>query len=287
VESVFEMDSFTSNRHRWVVCKFNGLCLINRNMFEAPEDFPESLPDEPLNYDKSRQLVDDWSNVARISGIDWEMRNGEKVCVSLIFHTQDGRGFGVYWDDGEWEVLEKYDVCENILEIPCSDDELVEFVDSNTTDESKYYVYVLSCKLPDKETAEKRVKNLYPPKTKEEVRGYFIENNSVRWNERSEAEQNRILERESGFNPPGWFREGLRAESAYYVGYTNNVQKRIKEHLEGADAGGAYFTEVFPPTHLVEIHGFNTKSEAKEAESRVRSEMGPGFWNDDVVSYSM
>lgn len=242
-------------------------------MFWAPEDFPNSLPKEPLNYEANQRLVEEWQNVTRINDVNWEMMEGEKVCINMIFHTEDGRGFGVNWQDGGWNVLERYDMAEGNLEIPCAEDKLNQFIDSITCDEDEYYVYVLACELPDEKTAEKRAKELYPPKTKREVRDWFLENNRENWNDFSEGKKSKILDRESGFSAPSWFYNALNAESIYYVGFTDDVNRRIEKHIEGIEVNGAYFTEVFPPTHLVEVYGFETMEEAREGESEVGSEI--------------
>lgn len=255
---------------------------IVSNMFRAPEDFPDSLPEAPLNYEGTNRLVEEWQNVERINDVTWDMIGGEKVCVQMIFHTSDGRGYGVNWEEDEWNVLERYNMANGNLKIPCTENKLNEFVDSTTSEEDVYYVYVLACELPDEKRAEERAKRLYPPQTKSEVRDWFLENNRKNWNEFSDSKKSKVLERESGFNPPSWFFNALNAESVYYVGFTDNVNRRVKKHLEGIEVDGAHFTEVFHPTQLVEVYGYETLEAASDGESKVGSEL---LDYPDVVAY--
>jgi len=251
-------------------------------MFKAPEDLPNSLPEEPQNVRGTRQLAEEWENVTRINDLRWEMKEGEKVCEYFILHTENDRGFVVNWSGGGWDVSERYNMSEEIIEIPCTEDRIKRFIDSNTGSGDEYYVYVLACELPDKETAVERAKELYPPKTKEEVREFFRKNNTEDWGDKRHMEKKNILKRESGFNPPSWFDNALKAESAYYVGYTDDLNKRIRSHLQEVEADGAHFTEVFPPTHLVEVYGYGTDQTAQEWESKIGSEI---LNYPDIVAY--
>ena len=40
-------------------------------------------------------------------------------------------------------------------------------------------------------------------------------------------------------------------ENKYYIGYTDNIKKRIQEHIDGK---GSSFTIKYRPTSLVKVH---------------------------------
>ncbi|MFB6185303.1 MAG: GIY-YIG nuclease family protein [Halobacteriaceae archaeon] len=159
------------------------------------------------------------------------------------------------------------------VDLPASEDEISSFVTQTTTDSSRYYVYVLECENLSDTKIRERAKALFPPKTKDEVREVLEEENPKFPDEFSESEISKALERESGFNPPSWVHNAIRAEEIYYVGYSPDVVSRIKQHIEGTESGGAYFTEVVPPTKLCEVNGYKTKEEALEAENEKGREL--------------
>lgn len=157
---------------------------------------------------------------------------------------------------------------ESVLNLPATKWQIHSFVEQTTPDSSSYYVYILKCETPPDETIRKRVKQLYPPKTKQEVREWFEENNPLWPDEFSEEKRERTLERESGYDPPGWAHIATDAEENYYVGATTDVAERITDHLNGSSAGGAHFTEVLPPIKLCDVEGYETEEEAYEAETQ-------------------
>ncbi len=57
------------------------------------------------------------------------------------------------------------------------------------------------------------------------------------------------------------------ADGSLYAGWTNNLEKRVKTHNEGA---GAKYTRGRRPVKLVYARGFNTKSEAMAEEVRLK-----------------
>jgi hypothetical protein len=63
------------------------------------------------------------------------------------------------------------------------------------------------------------------------------------------------------------------SERLYYVGYASDVPKRIREHLSGADSGGAKFTNMFAPQGLVDVTWFETERSAREYEPRRAEEL--------------
>ncbi|CAH0347563.1 GIY-YIG nuclease family protein [Bacillus sp. CECT 9360] len=56
-------------------------------------------------------------------------------------------------------------------------------------------------------------------------------------------------------------------DESLYAGYTNNLEKRIKQHNEGK---GAKYTRGRGPVELVYQDGFRTKTEAMQAEYRFK-----------------
>ena len=54
---------------------------------------------------------------------------------------------------------------------------------------------------------------------------------------------------------------------AYYAGYTNDLEKRIKLHNEGK---GAKYTRGRAPVKLIYYESFATKREAMQAEYRFK-----------------
>lgn len=159
------------------------------------------------------------------------------------------------------------------IELPADKRKIEGFVQNNTEGEPDYFVYVLECETSREKEARERAEDLFPPKTKEEVRQYQKEKNSEHWENFSEGKKQQVMQRESGFNPPMWYWEALDAANAYYVGYTPNVSVRINQHIEGTASVGARFTKVFPPTNLVEVHGFQDKDRALNAENEVALEL--------------
>lgn len=60
----------------------------------------------------------------------------------------------------------------------------------------------------------------------------------------------------------------LTERNTYYCGYTDDVEKRYKAHLEGH---GAKYTRANKPTKLLWQKEFNSKSEAMKEESRIKA----------------
>lgn len=182
----------------------------------------------------------------------------------------------------------------NRIELPADKQSVENFVKDSTEQGSEHFVYVLECTDRDKKTAREQVKKLYNLGTKEDLRyfqedyntedlRYFQKNiNTEEKKESAESGRKKLTEHKSGFNPPSWYYLALDAEKVYYVGYTASVYSRIDQHMEGASSGGAYFTSVFPPTHLVEVYGFQDKERAYEAEI----ETGSKLTSDNKYAYN-
>lgn len=59
----------------------------------------------------------------------------------------------------------------------------------------------------------------------------------------------------------------LVENNSLYCGYTDDVEKRFKAHLEGR---GAKFTRAHKPVKIVYTKEFSTKSEAMKEEYRIK-----------------
>lgn len=59
----------------------------------------------------------------------------------------------------------------------------------------------------------------------------------------------------------------LTVNNTYYCGYTDDVEKRFKAHLEGH---GAKYTRANKPVKIVWQKEFETKSEAQKEEYRIK-----------------
>ncbi len=59
----------------------------------------------------------------------------------------------------------------------------------------------------------------------------------------------------------------LTENNSFYCGYTDDVEKRFKAHLEGK---GAKYTRAHKPIKIVYKKEFQTKSEAMKEEFRIK-----------------
>jgi len=62
----------------------------------------------------------------------------------------------------------------------------------------------------------------------------------------------------------------LTQRNTLYCGYTDNVEKRFKEHLSGK---GAKYTRANKPIKIVYQKEFNSKSEAQKEEYRIKHKL--------------
>ena len=62
----------------------------------------------------------------------------------------------------------------------------------------------------------------------------------------------------------------LTEKNTLYCGYTDNLEKRFKEHLCGK---GAKYTRAFKPIKIVYYKEFTSKSEALKEEYRIKHKM--------------
>jgi tRNA/rRNA methyltransferase len=58
------------------------------------------------------------------------------------------------------------------------------------------------------------------------------------------------------------------ADGSYYVGHTDDVERRIAQHASGPSSG---YTETRLPVQLAWFEEFPTREEAKAAEAQVRN----------------
>jgi putative endonuclease len=59
----------------------------------------------------------------------------------------------------------------------------------------------------------------------------------------------------------------LCIDNSFYIGSTNNVEKRFKDHIEGR---GARYTKSHPPDKMIYQEKFATKSEALKREIQLK-----------------
>ncbi|MBD5402089.1 GIY-YIG nuclease family protein [bacterium] len=62
----------------------------------------------------------------------------------------------------------------------------------------------------------------------------------------------------------------LTERNTLYCGYTDDVEKRFKQHLEGK---GAKYTRANKPVKLVYQRSFDTKQEALKEEYRIKHKL--------------
>lgn len=62
----------------------------------------------------------------------------------------------------------------------------------------------------------------------------------------------------------------LTERNTLYCGYTDDVEKRFKEHLSGK---GAKYTKANKPVKIVYTKEFDTKSEAQKEEYRIKHKL--------------
>lgn len=62
-------------------------------------------------------------------------------------------------------------------------------------------------------------------------------------------------------------------ECVYYVGYSDDVSKRMRRHAKGMTYGGAKFLSLFKPVELVEVTWHETEAAARKVEKRRAGEL--------------
>lgn len=71
---------------------------------EAPDDFPDALPNLPPTVDEIYQLLEVWTNVRSINSLRAEDWDGARRSEYMLWTTEDNRQFRVIWDE-EREVF--------------------------------------------------------------------------------------------------------------------------------------------------------------------------------------
>lgn len=59
------------------------------------------------------------------------------------------------------------------------------------------------------------------------------------------------------------------SDDTYYVGCTNNLEKRLKQHNESKS--GAHYTKIRRPVNLIYQEEFTTLLEARSREAEIKS----------------
>lgn len=59
------------------------------------------------------------------------------------------------------------------------------------------------------------------------------------------------------------------SDKTYYVGYTNNLEKRLNKHNQSKS--GAHYTKIRRPVKLMYSEQFKTLSEARRREAEIKS----------------
>jgi len=122
-------------------------------------------------------------------------------------------------------------------------------VERRSTDDGEHAVYVLDCTPPLGKNEDFRVKSLRREAHQKSDSGQTL----------SKLEQ---------------AAEALnRGERLFYVGYASDVPNRIRQHVSGADSGGAKFTNMFSPQALVEVTWYQTESTARTQEPQRAEEL--------------
>lgn len=72
------------------------------------------------------------------------------------------------------------------------------------------------------------------------------------------------------------------ARRRIYVGWTNNLVKRLHHHLNNYQGRGAHFTRVFPPVRLLNVSWWGSRTRATIAEPMIADLLDERFEHDYV-----
>ncbi|MBX0298149.1 hypothetical protein [Haloarcula nitratireducens] len=122
-------------------------------------------------------------------------------------------------------------------------------VERRTTSAGEHGVYVLDCTPPIGEDEDFRVSSLRQDVSQKSNTGQSL---------------TKIEKAAAALN---------RGERLYYVGYASDVPTRIRQHVSGADSGGAKFTNLFSPQALVDVSWYQTEMTARSEERRRATEL--------------
>jgi hypothetical protein len=68
---------------------------------EAPDDFPEGLPNHPPSAEEISQLLEVWTNVSRINSLRGQEYEETWRSEYLLWTTDEGQQFRVIWNAEE------------------------------------------------------------------------------------------------------------------------------------------------------------------------------------------
>jgi hypothetical protein len=122
--------------------------------------------------------------------------------------------------------------------------------------QSKYVVYTLEC---GRDVPLSRRMSL--------IKDYISKTDSLSEYTTKLANKNEYVER-----IPEWHIKVGKADVLYYVGYTNNLGKRLSDHILGR-TDGAVFTKIFQPNALIITREYNTQKKALKREKQLASSL--------------
>ena len=67
--------------------------------------------------------------------------------------------------------------------------------------------------------------------------------------------------------------QSIKNKKRYYVGVTNNLERRLKEH----NSGESIYTNSFKPWELITVVAFHSKEKALKFEIYLKSHSGRAF----------
>lgn len=137
-------------------------------------------------------------------------------------------------------------------------EQIAELVDELSIS-SKYVVYVLECGRE------------IPPEQRMTALEQFMEDSDEYSKPTKRKDPQTIKteeEREQIGVAPGWWHHSCRSDELYYVGYTDNLGRRLSDHVLGTD-DGALFTKVFEPNALLFVREYDTQELALEREKQI------------------
>lgn len=79
-----------------------------------------------------------------------------------------------------------------------------------------------------------------------------------------------------------WQKEVNGADRLIYVGLAKNLLRRLDQHLDESNRGGADFTHVFPPIRVLDVSWYSSYQRARRAEKLVAKYLSERFPNDCV-----
>ena len=66
---------------------------------------------------------------------------------------------------------------------------------------------------------------------------------------------------------PDWLREAFESNKLYYIGQTENLEKRLGQHLKKQNS--SEFTSLFPPFRVVQLRPEHSRNAAERTERRL------------------